>query len=142
MGRGQIRKVGAACLIALVVQVLADLLDNFQFLEAMQQLMDGHGISFVHALPPPPTALTDVELRRLAHRLNGVASVHDSENYRWVKCALLCERPPSPDPTARGVSKLSWEIAMQQWREALEAKADDVKKSKTLSWLAIGGWSI
>ena len=104
--------------------------------------MDGHGISFVHVLPPPPTALTNVELRRLAHRLNGVASVHNSENYRRVKCALLCERPPSPDPTARGVSKRSWEIAMQQWREALEARADDVKKSKTLSWLAVGGWSI
>ena len=88
---------------------------------ALRKHPSSQGISLIHSYPPAPTALFDQELSRLAHRFNGITAVHNSLNYRVVLQALSEERPRSPDPTDRNLSKRDWESAVQQWRHELIA---------------------
>ena len=95
--------------------------------KTMEQQPGATGIAVVHRFPPP-TASTDDELRRLTHRLNGVAAVHRYEDHCTVMCHMGEYRARSPDPTDRRLSKRAWENAVQQWRNQLAEQAACVRR--------------
>ena len=56
--------------------------------------------------------------RRLHHRVNGVAAVKNTDDYRTVWLSGM-PRPVSPDPALR-TAKRDWERDMQNWRDCLK----------------------
>ena len=55
---------------------------------------------------------------RCLHRQDGVRAVKRSLHYTILEAAQL-QRPKSPDPQDRTVSKRDWERRVQQWRFGL-----------------------
>jgi len=88
---------------------------------------DMHLREIVDRHPPPPMALWNADLSRIAHRFQGLASVHRSTDYKLVLQHLPHLRPPSPRPEKHNwQSKRDWEREMQSWRHALANLANDV----------------
>ena len=69
-----------------------------------------------------PEASESDWVRREIHRRQGIQHIKSTEAYSRV--ARLenhnVERPRTPDPTDRSMSKRDWEISMQRWRGTLQ----------------------
>merc|ERR1712232_1312013 len=60
---------------------------------------------------------------RIAKRRDAIEMTHKTPEYQQYlatrTCKRSCDRPVSPDPEDRSVSKRSWETAVMRWRSAL-----------------------
>ena len=69
---------------------------------------------------------------RTSHRLEGVAAVKRSLEYRELLVAERVHgsvvRPKTPDPYDRSVVKRKWERGMQIWRKHLTEAVDTKRK--------------
>jgi hypothetical protein len=64
--------------------------------------------------------------RREAKRRAAVEAVKASRGY-----AVCSERPPTPDPSDRALTKRQWERGMQDWRQALRTRV----AQRPIDWL-------
>lgn len=62
--------------------------------------------------------MEEVWRHRCLHRQDGVCAVKRSVHYTILEAAQV-QRPKSPDPQDRTVSKRDWERSVQRWRFGL-----------------------
>ena len=76
--------------------------------------------------PVMTDARASVWRRREAKRRAAVEGVKASREY-----AACSERPPTPDPSDRALTKRQWERCMQDWRQALRSRV----AQRPIDWL-------
>ena len=77
--------------------------------------------AIITAAPPAPTKRTDETLSHISHRVDGVAAVKKSPDFKRALAFLgAANMPPEPNPYfVRAYSKRQWESVMVDWRHAL-----------------------